>query len=116
MQILIVEDEPKVLQLLTVHFQAQGHRILSSETGEGALDLLEHHRPDILLVDILLKGKVDGLEVLQRAKALNPQVKVVVITGSDEVSHDDVIRLGAAFLKKPIRLDDLDQLLRQLTS
>jgi DNA-binding NtrC family response regulator len=78
------------------------------------LELLQHERPDVLLVDILLKGKVDGLQVLQRAKEANPHVKVVVITGSDEVSRDDVTHLGAAFLKKPIRLEDLDQLVARL--
>ncbi|HAM40419.1 MAG: hypothetical protein A3I71_02885 [Omnitrophica WOR_2 bacterium RIFCSPLOWO2_02_FULL_63_16] len=114
MRILVVEDEPKVLQLFTAHFQAQGHQVASSDTGEGALEALQRDLPDLLLVDVLLKGKVDGLQVLRRAKELNPRVKVVVITGSDEVCRDDVIRLGAAFLKKPIRLEELDELISQL--
>ena len=114
MRILVVEDEPKVLQLLTAHFQSQGHQVASSDTGEGALASLQRELPDLLLVDVLLKGKVDGLQVLQKAKELNPHVKAVVITGSDEVSRDDITRLGAAFLKKPIRLEELDQLIARL--
>ena len=51
---------------------------------------------------------------MQKAKEVNPRVKVVVITGSDEVSLTDVTRLGATFLKKPIRLEELDRLIRQL--
>jgi DNA-binding response OmpR family regulator len=114
MRILVVEDEPKVLELFTAHFQSQGHQVATSDTGEGALEALQRNPPDLLLADVLLKGKVDGLEVLRQAKQANPGVKVVVITGSDEVSRDDITRLGAAFLKKPIRLEELDQLIARL--
>ncbi len=113
MNVLIVEDEPKVLNLLTSHFQSQGHQVAGYDSGERAVAHLQRHPPpDVLLVDVFLKGDVDGLRVLRHARQVNPRVKAVVITGSDEVSREDMIPLDAAFLKKPIRLEELDQLVK----
>ncbi len=113
MNVLIVEDEPKVLNLLTSHFQSQGHQVTGYDSGEGALSHLQQHSPpDMLLVDVFLKGKVDGIRVLHHARQVNPRVKAIVITGSDDVSREDVSRLDAAFLKKPIRLEELDHLVK----
>jgi DNA-binding NtrC family response regulator len=111
MNILVVEDEPNVLSLLIAHFQSQGHQVAGYDSGEGAVAHLQQHPPpEALLVDVFLKGKVDGLCVLRHARQANPRVKAIVITGSDEVSSEAVSRLDAAFLKKPIRLEDVDRL------
>lgn len=115
MTIVIVEDEPKVLDLLKGYFEASGHRVLGSETGQGALELLQRQRPDLLLLDLWLKGKINGLGVLKEAKQLSPQTIVIVITGLEESSQEELVKLGAAALvKKPIRLDELDQLVSQV--
>jgi len=114
MIILIVEDEPKVQELLRPYFEAQGHHVFVTETGEGALELIQRHPPDVVLLDMWLRGKMNGMSVLKETKHLSPQTSVVVITGLDEPPREEVVQSGAAaFLKKPIRLQELDQLLQQ---
>lgn len=115
MTILIVEDEPKVHDLLRPHFEGKGYKVLGTETGEGALELIQRHQPDVVLLDLSLKGKVNGVGVLKAYRQVSSKTKVIVITGLDEPPKEEVFQLGAcAFLKKPIRLEDLEQLLAQL--
>ncbi|MBI3320425.1 MAG: response regulator [Candidatus Omnitrophica bacterium] len=115
MKILIVEDEPKVAGLLAAHFTGRGHQVWTSETGQGALALVDQHQPHAILLDLWLKGKMNGVEVLKEVKRTRPETTVVVVTGLEESSFNELLRLGAlAVLKKPIRLDELDQLLQQV--
>jgi len=115
MTLLIVEDESKVLHVLATHFEEQGHTVLTSETGEGALALLAQHHPDAMLLDLWLKGKLNGVGVLKEFPRLSPKTAVIVITGLEESPQEEVVQLGAkALLRKPIRLDELDRLLAQV--
>jgi DNA-binding response OmpR family regulator len=115
MIILIVEDEPKVQQLLRGHFEQQGHQMFGTGTGEEAIRLLRAHQPDLMLLDLWLKGKVDGIGVLKEAKVISPKTKIIVATGFEEAAGEQLEKLGAsALLKKPIRLEELDALLQQV--
>jgi CheY-like chemotaxis protein len=115
MTILIVEDEPKVHTVLKTHFETQGHQVWVSQTGEGALALLQQHQPDAMLLDLWLKGPLNGLGVIKETPRLAPKTAVIVITGFEEPPQEELRRLGVrALLKKPIRLDELDQLLAQV--
>lgn len=115
MKILIVEDEPKVARLMAAHFTGKGHQVWTSETGQAALELVSQHQPQTILLDLWLKGKMNGVEVLKEVKRTRPETTVVVVTGLEESSYQELLRLGAlAVLKKPIRLDELDQLLQQV--
>lgn len=115
MKILIVEDEPMVPELLASRFEQQGFEVLSTDTGEGALELIRLHQPDVILLDLWLKGTIDGFAVLNTCQQHFSKTVVIVMTGRDEVSEQQVLRQGAfAFLKKPIRLEQLEELLRQI--
>jgi two-component system nitrogen regulation response regulator NtrX len=112
MTILIVEDEPKVQQLLKSHFESRGHQVHARDSGEEAIEALRQHRPETILLDLWLKGKLNGVGVLKEIKRSLPQAAVIVITGLDEAPDEEVFKLGiTAFLKKPIRLEELDRLL-----
>jgi len=113
MIILIVEDEPKVQQLLKGHFEQQGHQMFGTGIGEEAIQLLRAHQPDVMLLDLWLKGKIDGMGVLKEAKTISPKTKVIVATGFEESPNEQIAKLGATLLKKPIRLEELDALLKQ---
>lgn len=65
--ILVVDDEPDILMVVDMILRGCGHQILEASTGEIALELLEHQRPDAVLLDIRLPG-IDGLEVLERLR------------------------------------------------
>ena len=114
MKILIVEDEPKVLELLQGFFIARGHEVLTSQTGTGAVEQIGQSHPDIVLLDWWLKDRVSGQQVLQETKQRSPNSAVIVITGFEDVSPEQILKLGGyALLKKPVALDQLDALVRQ---
>lgn len=112
MKILIAEDESKLLESLQAFFKAAGHTVSGTETGQGAIDALRADAPDVLLLDMWLKDAVNGLQVLKESKRIAPKTAVIVVTGLEEESvEEDVLKLGAlALLRKPIRLDELEQL------
>ena len=117
MKILVVEDEPKVLELMLRHFQEQGHEAIGSDTCPGAMALLPSC-PDVAFVDLWLKGSSDGRTVLKELRRVSPGTKAVIVTGTEaeDPPEEEMVQFGAvACLKKPIRLDDLDNLLQDLS-
>ena len=115
MKLLIVEDEAKIRALLASYFEGHGHEVLTTESGEEALTFLQQHQPALILLDLSLKGKLTGRDVLKEATQRAPQAKVVIVTGLVEASEDEFKQLGASgLLRKPIELDALSQLLRQV--
>jgi two-component system KDP operon response regulator KdpE len=84
MRILVVDDEPDVVDSVRLGFQLQWRDVdvLGASTGEEALDLVERERPDIVLLDVGLPD-VDGFEVLRRTRAFS-DVPVVMLTARDD--------------------------------
>ncbi len=116
MKILTVEDEPKVVETLRAYLEASGHQVSTATTGQGALVILQTMLPDVMLLDLMLKDKISGKDVLAEVQRLSPKTVVIVTTGfEEEASHQEVLKLGAiTVLKKPIRLDELDELLAKI--
>ncbi len=115
MKLLIVEDEPKIRALLSSYFEGHGHEVFTTESGEEAITLIQQHEPALILLDLSLKGKLTGRDVLREAMQRVPASKVVVVTGLVEASEEEFKQLGASgLLRKPIELDTLSQLLRQV--
>jgi len=109
--ILIVDDEPGIRRSLGESLSEEGYAVLKAERGEQALELLENSDPDsihLMLLDVWLPG-IDGLETLQRAKTLRPELPVVMISGHGNIDTAmQSTRLGAFdFLEKPVDLDRL---------
>ena len=114
MKLLIIEDEAKIRSLLASYFEGHGHEVLTTESGEEALTLIEQHKPTLILLDLSLKGKLTGKDVLKETPQRAPASKVVIVTGLVEASEEEFKKLGAAgLLRKPIELEALSQLLRQ---
>jgi two-component system, NtrC family, nitrogen regulation response regulator NtrX len=109
--LLIVDDEPGIRRSLGDSLTDEGYAVLKAERGEQALDLLENPDSDaisLMLLDVWLPG-MDGLETLQRAKVLRPELPVVMISGHSSIDTAlQATKLGAFdFLEKPIDLDRL---------
>src|SRR5687767_11719125 len=88
MKILLVDDEPDLLELVSRAFLRSGYEVLTAPDGERALELLASARPDLIVLDVLLPG-IDGFEVCRRIR-LDSQVPIVMLTARDE--EDDVMR------------------------
>ena len=63
--ILVVEDEPTIQELIKFNLESVPYRVITCDRGEETESLVEEHKPDLILLDIMLPG-IDGLEVCKR--------------------------------------------------
>ena len=104
--ILVIDDEPGIQQSLTGILEDEGYRTETVSTGEASLGLLTKRTFDVVLLDVWLPGQ-DGLETLQRIKALQDAPEVVMISGHGTIETAvRATKLGAFdFLEKPLSLE-----------
>ena len=108
--ILIVDDEPGILSALQFLMEQQGYNVLTAESGEFALQLIDQYNPDLVLLDIMLPG-IDGWEVCKIVH-LNPDfrnVKIIFLTAkNNKDAIDKGLALGGdAYITKPFKNDEL---------
>ncbi len=107
-KILLVDDEVDVVNFLS-HFLSR-MKISSTPvtSGEDALEVFEKGKFDLVFLDIKMRG-IDGFIVLEKLKAKDPEVKVIMITGRDDIeSQTRAKTLGAIdYIVKPLDLVDL---------
>ena len=101
--ILVVDDERNIRRSLDMILVGEGYTVLCAESGAHALSLAEEHRPDAMLLDIVLPD-LDGIEILKRIRAQLPDLHVIMISGHGTVQDAvQATRLGAYdFLEKPL--------------
>jgi signal transduction histidine kinase len=108
--ILVVDDLAENRDLLQAHLEAAGYRVLTAEGGTEALAAIAAHRPDLLLLDIMMPG-MSGYEVCQRLKASEDTafIPVIILTALQEFQHRiRGIEVGAdEFLTKPVNRVEL---------
>jgi two-component system response regulator AtoC len=110
-RVVFVDDEVAVLTAMTDLLRSWGFDAVSFSDFEHARASSWTRRPDALIVDIRL-GQYNGLQLIHLVKQIEPDLSVVAISGFDDaVLRDEAARLGAAFLLKPFRFDDLRALL-----
>ncbi|MGH7341926.1 MAG: sigma-54-dependent transcriptional regulator, partial [Candidatus Rokuibacteriota bacterium] len=113
--ILVVDDEPAIQDILTWALSAEGYRVATAGSGEEALTRVEEEDFDIIVTDIVMPG-LDGLEVLERSRVLNPRAAVIVMTAYAALETAiAALRRGAAdYLEKPFSVDLLKERVRRL--
>ena len=78
--LLIVDDEPSILQSLGGLLSDEGFVVTTAANGYEALKIIEAESPDLVLLDIWMPG-IDGIETLKEIKKENPNIQVIIITG-----------------------------------
>jgi DNA-binding NtrC family response regulator len=101
--ILIVDDEKDMRWALSQSLLAEGYKTIEAASGEQALQTLEKIEPEVVLLDKMMPGCLDGIEVLKRIKKMNPSIQVVILTAFGEIkSAVESVKLGAYdYLTKP---------------
>lgn len=117
-RILLVDDQRDILRLLRATLDTLGHDFDIHESPSGEEALLESTRGkvDLLVVDYRLPG-ISGVELMDKVRARNPEVKAILVTGTtDKKARDEMLNAGAfALFDKPISLGDfLDAVERSL--
>jgi len=112
MKLLIVDDEPDLCDLLREHFEErfQGEVFTAHTPGE-ALRLLKELQPEGMLLDINLRTRLTGFDVLARAAEISPTTKIIMVTGAaDFESVEKALVLGAVdYITKPFTVSYLEE-------
>ena len=90
--VLVVEDDPTILQLLEVNFEMEGYIVLRAEDGEQGLAVARESRPDVIVSDVMMP-KMSGLELVQALKTSADTKAIPVILLSAKAQGTDV-RMG----------------------
>ena len=116
--ILLVEDEDSLRKLTRKLLEQQGYQVLVAANGVEALDLWKLHRNavNLLLTDVVMPKGISGLELGKRLQMEKPELKAIYISGysQDAIDNRNEMRTGMNFLQKPIEVDSLLLLLRQV--
>jgi DNA-binding NtrC family response regulator len=107
--VLLVDDDPLVLDTMAYFFAARGWTVTRATDGRMGVEAYERERPDLVLLDIAMPG-LSGMQILQVLMHRDPDATVVMLTAHGDVATAvDALHLGAEnFLTKPVSLDHLE--------
>jgi PAS domain S-box-containing protein len=113
-RLLLIDDEPDILRVLSMSLKADGYDVISAQSGAEGLAAFENKKPAIVLTDIKMPG-MDGIEVLKKVKGINPDVEVIIITGHGDIENAiEALKYGASdFITKPVRNETLSIALKR---
>lgn len=110
-KILIVDDEPEILQSLRFILSREGFIVQSAESAEAALAAVEAEIPDILLTDVQMSGS-DGLELISTLRKRHRTFPILAMTGATHNTLAFARKLGAdAAIRKPFQKAELVDLI-----
>jgi two-component system, OmpR family, response regulator len=113
--VLVVDDEPNILELLAAALRLSGFDVISADSGAGAVAAAREQRPDIVVLDVMLPD-FDGFEVARMLRALYERLPVLFLTARDAV-EDRIAGLtvgGDDYVTKPFSLEEVVLRLRAI--
>jgi len=114
-RILLVDDDPMVLELLGISIGSLGFSYKSAADGLAALEEIKKEEFDIVITDMMMP-RMDGMQLLRHIHGHYPRTGVIVVTGyTGTFSYTDVIRAGASdFISKPFNTDELEAKIKRI--
>ncbi len=106
--IVVIEDYPPVLKLLSTLCRAEGHEVMAFDNGRAGLDAIREMAPDVALVDRRL-GDVDGLDMIREAREASPRTRFVMVSACSE-TRDIVTAVRRGFcdyVTKPFEPEEI---------
>jgi two-component system response regulator PilR (NtrC family) len=112
--ILVVDDEPNIIEVLEIVLVDEGMNVLTSNSGHGALSILREHPVDVVISDIKMPG-LSGVELLQEARSIAPDSVFIMITAfaSTETAIEALQHGAYDYITKPFRMEDLRAVVRR---
>ena len=109
-RILIVDDEPLIIEVLSEHFKER-YDVATAMNGTDALAAVVRDRPDLMLLDINMP-RMNGVEVLKDVKKIDESIAVIMVTANEQVSlAADALKSGAfGYVPKPFDFRYLDHM------
>jgi DNA-binding NtrC family response regulator len=114
LHLLLADDDDELRGEMAAYFARQGHEVEQCGNGQDALDFVEQKAFDVIVLDLVMPDG-SGLDVLKELQSRNVECEVVILSGEATVaSAVEAMKLGAReFLTKPVRLKELDRLVRK---
>jgi two-component system response regulator MprA len=110
-KILVVDDQAIIRQLLEISLRREDRQVLLAESGERAVQLAQEQRFDLIIVDLMMPGGMDGFETIEylQQNAAESLCPFMILTAKDQQpERDRAAILGVYhYLVKPFKLDDL---------
>ncbi len=108
-KILVVDDEIDVCDFVKNFFEERNFQVFTALNGNEALRIVRREKPHIILLDIRMR-EMDGIETLKKIRAVDKDVKVIMVTAvADEDKMEAARELGASeYMTKPLVLEDLE--------
>ena len=112
-KVLVVDDEPNIVELLTVSLKFQGFEVATATSGLQALEVAPEFKPDAFILDVMMPG-MDGFELLPKLRSLGFEGPVLFLTAKDAVEHRiHGLTIGADdYVTKPFSLEEVIPRLR----
>ncbi len=110
-RILLVDDDNQIRQMLKMTLEREGYEVLEAENGAIAVRLYKSDPCDLVITDIVMPEK-EGIETIMDLRHLNPQVKIIAISGGGRINPDDYLswarRFGVKYtFNKPVQRKEL---------
>ncbi len=113
-RVLVVDDEPKICYLIEEMLAKEGYMVDVSFSGTDALQMIKIFNYHLLITDLDMPG-IDGLELIQKVKKQNSEIRAIMVTGNTTVDFVTwSLRHGIDdYLKKPFNIIDLKKAVKQ---
>ncbi len=105
-KVLIVDDEPEVVELISIVLDRDDLQLLEAYDGDDALEIVQAERPDLMITDLMMPG-LDGIELCRRVKAdpVSSGMMIITMSARRELYAEDC---GAdEFIRKPFDITDV---------
>lgn len=109
--VLIVDDDPQMLRLITDVVSLDKHDVLLAQDGELAMDYFKHQQPNLMITDILMPNK-EGLELISEVREKHPNLKIIAYSGGGASDPESYLEFASGMgadkvFSKPMPLDEL---------
>ena len=108
-RILVVDDELPIQRILRRNLSMSGYEVLVAADGNQAIEMVQLHQPDLVLLDLCLPGELNGLDVCVKVRQISPHLPIIVLSAvTEERQKVEALDLGADdYLTKPFSNDEL---------
>ena len=116
-RILVVEDDADLLEISTGILTHQGYEVFEARDGEEAIKLLKEGKPfDLIFTDVILPGSMNGVEIAEQAKQIQPNIKALFTSGyaEDSIVHSGGLDVDVNLVSKPFHRADLLERVRAM--
>ncbi len=116
LRILVVDDEPRIREVIQMTLEREGYVVSSADSGVTALEAIQEFRPNLVLLDIRMPD-MDGIQCLRRIKDIDSDIEVIMISGfaTLEIARRS-LELGAFdYISKPLNFDHVRGIIRHIT-